>query len=564
MLTSAAANLQAADKKPNIVFIITDQRSYQLFGGADYVLPGLDTIARHGVTFRNHYISSAMCSPSRASFLSGQPPQVTHVIDQMQYPFVTSLSPSLPNMGSALRALGYRTAYFGKFEMDKELLAPRPKVNYSEAGKPYGFDVFSAGGDIGSGPDSGFDNDPFIVGEAVRWLRTSVGEARRSGQPFFMVASLVNPHDIMFGNGNVPGQPAVEKAVVPFALPPIPPSSIFEKKWNFTLPASLTESLTARGMPGALLEYKNGWDGWSGAIPTDRKDMWTVFYNYYLNCIRDEDRNIHQIVDVFNDMDLWRDTVIVYTSDHGEMAGAHGGQKGKGPFCYEANAHVPLLVAHPAGKAGATCSALTSHLDLLPTFVGMTGVPEASRSAEVKALPGRDFSSLLAAPEKADVHAVRPAVLFNYLGLATVDGDYLTKIMSSLATRQPPPPLSAAKLDKRGFLSFVFDGRYKFACFYAPTAFNTPQTMEEIFKSNDVQLFDLKKDAGEVDNLALAPVKNKELILRMNGLLNDMIAREVGVNDGRFLTPLLAPSETPKPTGSPTGKAGGPQREQQR
>jgi hypothetical protein len=52
------------------------------------------------------------------------------------------------------------------------------------------------------------------------------------------------------------------------------------------------------------------------------------------------------------------------------MGGAHGGIKGKGPFPYEQNAHVPLLIAHPAAKAGATTTALTSHLDLLPTFVG--------------------------------------------------------------------------------------------------------------------------------------------------------------------------------------------------
>ena len=101
--------------------------------------------------------------------------------------------------------------------------------------------------------------------------------------------------------------------------------------------------------------------------------------------------------------------------------------------------------------------------------------------------------------------------------------------------------MSTAKLDKRGFLSFVFDGRYKFARYYAPTAFNTPQTMEEIFKSNDVQLFDLQNDPDEVHNLALAPEKNKELILRMNGLLNDLIAKEVGVNDGRFMAPFLNP-----------------------
>ena len=101
--------------------------------------------------------------------------------------------------------------------------------------------------------------------------------------------------------------------------------------------------------------------------------------------------------------------------------------------------------------------------------------------------------------------------------------------------------MSTAKLDKRGFLSFVFDGRYKFARYYAPTAFNTPQTLEEILKNNDVQLFDLQNDPDEVHNLALAPEKNKELILRMNGLLNDLIAKEVAVNDGRFMAPFLNP-----------------------
>jgi predicted AlkP superfamily pyrophosphatase or phosphodiesterase len=76
----------ATSKPPyNIVFVISDQRTYRLFAGVDYALPALDTIARHGVTFTNHYIASAMCSPSRASFLTGQTPQVHHVFDQMEY-----------------------------------------------------------------------------------------------------------------------------------------------------------------------------------------------------------------------------------------------------------------------------------------------------------------------------------------------------------------------------------------------------------------------------------------------------------------------------------------------
>jgi arylsulfatase len=223
------------------------------------------------------------------------------------------------------------------------------------------------------------------------------------------------------------------------------------------------------------------------------------------------------------------------------MAGAHGGLKGKGPFSYEANAHVPLVIAHPRGKPGAATHALTSHLDLLPTFVGLTGLPEAQRPATVKALPGRDFSALLGAPEKAPVHAMRPGVLFNYMGVSTVDGSYLRDLMSASFQNQPNPPLSQAKLDKRGLLSFVFDGRYKFGRYYSPFAFNTPRSLDEIFQNNDVQLFDLETDPDEVHNLALDRVKNRATLLRMNALLNDLIAKEVGVNDGKFLTPYIKP-----------------------
>jgi arylsulfatase A-like enzyme len=530
----------SAEPPYNVIFVISDQRNHRLMGGSDYALPAFDAIAKHGVSFNNHYIASAMCSPSRAAFLTGRPPQVNHVFDQMEYPYTPTLNPDLPNMGSTLKGLGYKTAYFGKFEMDKAILKAEPTVNYTEAIKSYGFDVFNAGGDIGSSPQSGFDNDPFIAGESVRWLRENAQDRRRGGKPFFMVASFVNPHDIMYGDANVPGQPPVETAVSPKALPPLPASTIYQQKWPVTLAPSLHESLTAPGMPGALLEYKTGWDGWSGTIPTDREDMWGIFYNYYLNAIRDEDRALQQIVDVLNEMDLWRDTVVIFTADHGEMAGSHGGLKGKGPFSYERNAHVPLIVAHPAGKAGASTVALTSHLDLLPTLVGLTGVPESSRPAVVKALPGHDFSALLAEPDKAAPQAVRPGVLFNYMGVSTVDANYLREALAAPYLGRSRPPLTDAKLDKRGLLSFVFDGRYKFARYYAPTAFNTPQTVEDLFKNNDVQLFDLANDPEEVHNLAVEPDRNRATLLRMNSLLNELIAKEVGVNDGRFLAPYMS------------------------
>jgi arylsulfatase len=97
------------------------------------------------------------------------------------------------------------------------------------------------------------------------------------------------------------------------------------------------------------------------------------------------------------------------------------------------------------------------------------------------------------------------------------------------------------KLDKRGILSFVFDGRYKFGRYYAPSAFNTPQTLEEIVRNNDVQLFDLESDPEEMHNLILQPEKNRATILRMNQLLNDLMAKEVGVNDSHFLPQDIRP-----------------------
>jgi arylsulfatase len=296
-------------------------------------------------------------------------------------------------------------------------------------------------------------------------------------------------------------------------------------------------------MPPALSEYHKGWSGSLGFIPADRADMWKGFYNYYLNLIRDNDRGLQLLLNAMDEMGLWNNTVVVLTADHGEMAGSHGGLRGKGPFAYELNSHVPLLIAHPAYQGGKTCQALTSHLDLLPTMVGMTGLPETKRAAAIKGLPGHDFSALLRDPQGADIHANRPGVLFNYVGLQTIDGNYLLDANKFVFRRKLVPPLSKMHpdLSKRGFMSFVFDGQYKFARYYAPAAFNTPQTLDQILKQNDVQLFDLRNDPEELHNLALEPDKNKDVILRMNGLLNDLIAKEVGKNDGAFLPDAVRP-----------------------
>jgi arylsulfatase len=259
--------------------------------------------------------------------------------------------------------------------------------------------------------------------------------------------------------------------------------------------------------------------------------------------IRDTDTSLQQLLNGLDELNLWENTVVIFTADHGEMAGDHGGLRGKGPFAYEGNAHVPLIIVHPNYSRGQSSAVLTSHLDLMPTLPGLAGVPEAERREAVKDLPGRDFSHVLANAESATPQAVRPGVLFNYVAPLTIDSDYCLAGMTQLLQGRVAPPLTELqpKLGKRGFLSFVFDGEYKFARYYAPANFNTPETLEQILRNNDLQLFDLKKDPLEVHNLALDPEKNKDVILRMNALLNELMAKEVGKNDGSFLPAEIRP-----------------------
>jgi arylsulfatase len=531
----------------NVIFVICDQECYGLRAKDDYQLPARQALKNRGITFRNHYISSAVCTPSRAVIFTGQPPQVNGVHDHLAFGYTPSLRPDLPNAGSVFKGLGYQTAYFGKFELNSKVLAAKRTDNTSTALQPYGFDAYNADGDFEGGVLGGYDSDAYIAGQGLRWLRSNAEPLRQKGQPFFMVLSFVNPHDVMFIDTNPRGAPAVQKAIANNLLQPPPASAIYERKWASSLPPSLGESHKAPGMPPAIHEYAKGWSDVFGVIPTDRKDMWAIYYNYYLNCLRDNDRSMEQFVNAMTDMDLWKDTVVILTADHGDMGGAHGGLRGKGPLCYEENAHVPMVVVHPEAKGGKSCAALTCHLDLLPTFLGLAGIAEKQRPPAVNKLPGRDFSvALRGEPDKAKVDALRPGILFNYVSLSTVDATYYPTALVKLAQGKKPPGIADINLNKRGFLAFTFDGRYKLGRFYAPHGFNTPKTLEQLLQANDVQVFDLQTDPDEMRNLALEPERNKEVILRLNELLNDLMAREVGVNDGSFLPEAARPKQPPQ------------------
>lgn len=543
--TLAAAEQQGGEgrKRPyNIVFVMCDQESYHLQNADGYELPARADLRRRGIAFEKHYIGAAMCTPSRGVMFSGQPPQVNGVFDQMELGYVPSLDPRKPNLGSVMRDLGYATAYYGKFELRQDIIYPKDTVNYTDALDEYGFDSFAPDGDKIGGPDQGYDTDEYTVAEGNRWLRTHARELNRQNTPWFMMISMVSPHDIMYADANPPGrQTQVSQVGAKITKPPH--NSVYGRNWNFPLSASRLQELVGPGRPEAQQQYLEGWSYWLGTIPADRSDMWEIFYNYYLNLIRDNDETLATLIATLDELRLWDDTIVIFTADHGELAGSHGGLRGKGPFPYEQETHVPFVVVHPDHPGPAQCQAVTSHIDLLPTLVGLTGVSDEKRRKATAGLPGKDFSGWLARPKEAVADSVRPGALFNYVGLQTIDANYLKKVAPLQAHSKPAPPLAqlSPNLSKRGFINFVFDGRYKFARYYAPDTFNTPHSLEEIYRWNFCELFDLEIDPHEMTNLATKPIRHRELILRLNALLNDLIATEVGKNDGQFLPAAVRP-----------------------
>ncbi|MTI00031.1 sulfatase-like hydrolase/transferase [Roseibium sp. RKSG952] len=534
--TFSAKRTAAPDHPYNMILFISDEEAYHLRPTEGYDLPAREELRRRGTTFHRHYIGSAMCTPSRGVMFSGQPPQINGIYDQMELGYVPSLPKDKPSMGTIFKALGYQTAYFGKFELRKDIIYPKNDINYLESLKEYGFDRFAPDGDKIGGPDQAYDTDMYTGSEAVRWLRTNAHDLNRQGIPWFMVVSFVSPHDIMYADANTAGQ-KIQESAVGMRLTPPPENEHFEKKWNFPPSPTHFQPLKEKGRPEAQWAYWQGWSEFLGFIPTDKPDMWDIYYNYYLNLIQDNDRNLQTVLNTLSALDLWDSTVVMRTADHGELGGSHGGLRGKGPLPYEEETHVPQVIVHPEHPGGRNCHSITSHLDLIPTLVGMTNKQESDRKKAIEGLPGVDFSSLLQDPDNADTNAVREGILFNYVGLQTVDWHYMKAANVYVAKQEWVPPFTELKPDVslKGFIYFVFDGRYKFSRYFAPDNFNQPTTLEEILKNNELELYDLEKDTEELLNLALEPEVYKDLILRMNDLMNKLIDKEVGTDDGSFL-----------------------------
>lgn len=534
-----AVRRSASQSQPNIVFIFADQERYQRKLPPGLSLPGHERLQRTGVTFHNHYCPAAMCTSSRSVLLTGLQVPNTGMFDNTDVPWVSDMSTKIPTIGHMLRRAGYYTAYKGKWHLSRKFdVADRLDRLNAEMEK-YGFADFHSPGDIMAHDLGGYEFDHLIAGSAVTWLRRKGDALAAEGKPWALFVSLVNPHDIMYFNTDLPGQKVQDTGVLLMHAAMAPNNATYLANWDIPIPMSLTQPFDQPGRPKAHGEFEEMWSYTLGRIPPE-EDRWRRFNDFYVNSIRSVDMEVDGILRELESLGLADRTAVMFTADHGEMAGAHG-LRGKGPFAYEENLHLPFYWVHPDVKGGQDCRSLSGHIDFAPTLLAMAGI-DATKRAEFagQELPGKDLTPLLTNPAAADLHAAREAVLYTYSCLATNDSG-IYRIAAEARAAEKKPALEVLKqryvpdLKKRGSVRTVFDGRHKFSRYFSPLDHNQPTTLDELYMANDVELFDLTADSDEMTNLAADRGANADQVAAMNTKLNTIIKTEIGVDDGHEL-----------------------------
>jgi arylsulfatase A-like enzyme len=327
---------------PNILTIIVDQLRTPVWmpsaSSSAEAMPNLAALRQRSVSFERHYTAANDCSPSRSVLLTGL---YTHQTGVM----LTGagwLDPRFPTWGAMLRKMGYETAYYGKWHLN-----PDPYASLAQ----YGF----SGGTYPSpngAPGQGTLVDPAIAEQFVDWFAGHAGRA-----PWATTVSFVNPHDIAWWHRFTEGIEAEAD----------PPQRAVALPLNYETPQQLAE----KGKPLLQRSLQDTAARSFGAVPfagAEALAWWTGMMDTYLLLQSYVDVQIGRVLQTLASRpEVAANTIVIFTSDHGEYAGSHG-MRGKGASAYEEAIRVPLEVHDPRGvltRATATPrSQLTSSADV--------------------------------------------------------------------------------------------------------------------------------------------------------------------------------------------------------
>jgi arylsulfatase A-like enzyme len=390
-----AAPVLAADR-PNFVFLFADDQRYDALGVVQaeqgdkgrfpwFPTPHMDRIAREGVRFRNAFVVNALCSPSRACFLTGKYSHANGIANN-----TTPFPPTAVTHASLLRANGYATGYVGKWHMG------------TSPGRP-GFDWFASFTGQGRYTNAVFQvngtterhedwTDDRTAAYALRFLETE----RAKDKPFLLVVGFKAPHG-------------------PFE----PPARL----------ANAFANEKARPVPS--LGKPPGFNPQVGKPAPTPTEPVAVNLNYF-RCVAGVDENVGKILGALDRLKLAENTVVVYASDNGFYFGEHTlADKRSG---YDESMRIPLLVRYPkSGLRGVTRDDLVLNVDLAPTFLDLAGVPVPPE------MHGKSWAPLLRADRPAA--PFRTSFLYEYFrenggkgDNAKNPGGYNTPTMTAVRT----------------------------------------------------------------------------------------------------------------------------------
>ena len=537
-ITSAQAqrvrDIERGRRKPNILMIMMDQeRSWQDLP-KDLDLPIRHGFANEGVSFSQYHVSTMPCAPSRAVIWTGQHPQKTGVIANPGHAGSRELNPSrTPILPQMLRDQGYYTAIKGKWHLS-DLRAFKGN-NYMHALQHVGYDEWQHDPDTFGASNEAAARDQLIARDAIEFLHRRPDEI--ADKPWFLTLNFIHPHDVMWydASGHQQDQRANPNFVSTMEGAPNRPP--FNKNLGFDLPDSFY--LDKSQWPYAQSAFKQINDIFYGALPDD-VEAYRDLQNFYFNCLRDSESNLQSVLKTLDATGQSRETVVILTSDHGELAGAHR-QRNKGPFMFKENLRVPFVVRDPitesVGQSSLTCSAM----DMTPTLLGFAGIGADQMQEQFGFLKGDDLSSVVAEPSSADGEERSILIQFNALN-HTNPRIFTERVLADLEARQMGKkvkdrtwPVDDVQFETRGFGRGVFDGRYKFARWFSPGDHHKPMRWSTLVARNDLELIDTHEDPNELVNLAANLSEHRDLILAMNKKLNDITEAEVGVDDGSYL-----------------------------
>ena len=377
---ACVCSFRAPAQQKNIIFILADDHRYDAMGFMKKVpwleTPGLDRLAAGGMHVKNAFVTTALCSPSRASILTGLYAHSHTVVD--------NAAPEPDNIlyfPQLLQQAGYQTAFFGKWHMGDEGDQPRKGFDHWEGlrgqGQYYN-PTLNIDGNRVKYTDSTYIAD-LLTDHALDWMKK-----RKKDKPFFVYLSHKGVHAMFEPAKRHRGKYSGKQV-------PLPPS--------YDLTA--TDQYKKNYIPEWVKEQRHSWHGvdymYHGQIDFE------TFYRRYMETLLSVSESVGRVLDYLKENGLEENTMVMYMGDNGFSFGEHGLIDKR--HAYEESMRVPMLVRCPALiKAGSATEALVENIDVAPTLLAYAGVSPSP------GMQGRSFLNVL----KGESDKAREKIFYEY------------------------------------------------------------------------------------------------------------------------------------------------------